>query len=209
MTARVVRAQAGLSADGVGVGPRRHPAELRVRPFLVVVLPQSLEHGAGVRHGLNSVSFSRSSLSLPLKLTRLDRQIEARATAVRQGELAACRTMIERASERLGLRAPSDWRPTRPTARRRCCNGWCTTRASSPTSRSSTNPGVRTGPSHATTRLRPWARRLHLPGGQAAEARPTSLQGPVHRPAQERRDPPSRLTPTPRAAPNPPFFILL
>lgn len=40
---------AGLSADGAGVVPGRHPAELRVRSLLVVVEPPVLQHGAGVR----------------------------------------------------------------------------------------------------------------------------------------------------------------
>ena len=34
-------ASAGLAADRPGVGPRRHPAELGMRPGLVVIAPPS------------------------------------------------------------------------------------------------------------------------------------------------------------------------
>src|SRR5579864_8577161 len=40
---------AGLATKGAGVAPRRHPAELRMRSFLVVIAPPSLERGARMR----------------------------------------------------------------------------------------------------------------------------------------------------------------
>ena len=45
---RLCSVPAGLSADGAGVVPRRHPAEPRVRSFFVVVAPPGFERGAGV-----------------------------------------------------------------------------------------------------------------------------------------------------------------
>src|SRR5215204_541800 len=38
-----------LAAEGAGVGPRGHPAELRMWPLLVVITPPSLQYGTGVR----------------------------------------------------------------------------------------------------------------------------------------------------------------
>src|SRR6202795_432761 len=38
-----------LAAEGAGVGPRRHPAELRMRSLLVVIVPPGLQHGTSVR----------------------------------------------------------------------------------------------------------------------------------------------------------------
>src|SRR5260370_17214906 len=40
---------AGLPAEGAGIGPRRHPTELRMRPLFIVILPPSFQHGTGVR----------------------------------------------------------------------------------------------------------------------------------------------------------------
>jgi transposase len=102
------------------------------------------------------------------------------STAVRQGELAACRTMIERANDSLGL-YPEGSPPTRPTARPRCWSGWSTNRASPRTSRSSTNPGARTGPSRdptsptttrATPTLDPQASCSNTAGGPSARRAP-------------------------------------
>jgi len=39
---------AGGSVEDAGVGPRRQPAQFRVRPLLVVVPPPGPQHGAGV-----------------------------------------------------------------------------------------------------------------------------------------------------------------
>jgi hypothetical protein len=100
-------------------------------------------------------------------------------TAVRQGEFAACRTMVERTEERLGLhpeRLTADtaygsaemleWlvhdqeiaphirvfdKSKREDARRRCSNGWSMTRRSRRTSASSTSPSARMGPSPERT----------------------------------------------------------
>src|ERR1700686_555613 len=38
-----------LAAEGAGVGPRGHPAELRMWPLLVVITPPGLQYGTGVR----------------------------------------------------------------------------------------------------------------------------------------------------------------
>src|SRR6266536_1570026 len=38
-----------LAAEGAGVGLRRHPAELRMWPLLVVITPPGLQYGTGVR----------------------------------------------------------------------------------------------------------------------------------------------------------------
>src|SRR5216684_543901 len=40
---------ASLAAEGAGVGPRGHPAELRMWPLLVVITPPGLQYGTGVR----------------------------------------------------------------------------------------------------------------------------------------------------------------
>jgi transposase len=71
-------------------------------------------------------------------------------TAVRQAEVGAARTMIERVKARHDL-WPSGWLATPLTDRRRCWNGWSTNKGSSRTSRCSINPGARMGPSHVAT----------------------------------------------------------
>src|SRR5260370_37568849 len=38
-----------LAAEGAGVGPRGHPAELRMWPLLVVITPPGLQYRTGVR----------------------------------------------------------------------------------------------------------------------------------------------------------------
>ena len=70
-------------------------------------------------------------------LARTRRSVEA-TRAIRQAEVGAARTMIERTEERLGL-VPSAWPPIVPMARRRCWDGWSTSGRSSRTFRCSTS----------------------------------------------------------------------
>jgi hypothetical protein len=57
--------------------------------------------------------------------------------------------------------------PTPPMARPRCWNGWSTSKGSHPTSRSSTSPAGRTGPSpEPTSSYDPAADLYRCPGGQ-------------------------------------------
>ena len=58
---RLRSAVAGLSADGAGVVPWCHPAELGVWALFVVVAPPVLQHGAGVRQR------PEQGLGLPLR----------------------------------------------------------------------------------------------------------------------------------------------
>jgi transposase len=72
------------------------------------------------------------------------------STAVRTAEVTAAKTMISRSEAQFGL-CPRAWRATRPMARPRCCSGWCTSAASSPTFRCSTSPSAPMTPSRAAT----------------------------------------------------------
>lgn len=65
--AGVRSAPAGLTGKGSDVDARREAAEARVWLHLVVVHPPSLEFGPGSGRDLKRVSFTRSSLRLPLK----------------------------------------------------------------------------------------------------------------------------------------------
>jgi len=40
---------ADLSNKGAGVAPRRHPSELGMRPFVIVIVPPGFQHSTGVR----------------------------------------------------------------------------------------------------------------------------------------------------------------
>ena len=71
--------------------------------------------------------------------------------AIRQAEVGAARTMIERTRGPLRPLARSAWPPTLPTARPRSSPGWSTSAGSSRTSRCSTSPSAATAPSSATT----------------------------------------------------------
>ena len=71
-------------------------------------------------------------------------------TAVRQAEVTAAKTMIDRTPS-ASASGQRGWRPTRATARPRCWPGWSMSAGSSRTSRCSTNPSAPTAPSRATT----------------------------------------------------------
>ncbi len=74
--------------------------------------------------------------------------------AIRQAEVGAARTMIERTQERFGL-IQRGWLPTAPMVQPRCSLGWCMSAGSSRTFRSSTSPSAATahssGPTSPTT----------------------------------------------------------
>ncbi len=70
---------------------------------------------------------------------------------MRQAEVTAAKTMIERTAETLRASGPTAWPPTPATARPRRWPGWSTSRGSSRTSRCGTNQRARTGPSRAVT----------------------------------------------------------
>src|SRR5947199_16842 len=63
--------------------------------------------------------------------------------AIRQAEVGAAKTMIERTEERFGLK-PDGWRRIRHMGQQRTSTGWSTRRELRRTSRSSTSPDVRT-----------------------------------------------------------------
>jgi hypothetical protein len=70
--------------------------------------------------------------------------------AIRQAEVGAAKTMIERTEDRFGLSRSALLR-IRPTARRLHSIGSSTRRGSRRTFQSSTSPSAMTGPSHAKT----------------------------------------------------------
>ena len=77
--------------------------------------------------------------------------VDVEATrAIRQAEVGAARTMIERTEDRLGL-CPERWLPTVPTAQPRCWGGWSTSARSSRTFRCSTSRPATMGRSPAKT----------------------------------------------------------
>jgi hypothetical protein len=66
--------------------------------------------------------------------------------AIRQAEVGAAKTMIERTEARFNIK-PERWRPTRPTVRRQRSIGLSTTNTSRPIFRSSTSRSAPTAPS--------------------------------------------------------------
>ena len=115
--------------------------------------------------------------------------------AIRQAEVGASRTMIDRTNERFGLK-PGIWRPTAPMDRRRTSPGWSRSGRSSRTSPSSTNRTGPTAPSRAPT-------SSSMPGRTTTPARAASCwcssDGPMRR--RVRASPRTERGSTVRASP--------
>ena len=103
--------------------------------------------------------------------------VDVEATrAIRQAEVGAARTMLERTETRFGIK-PTFWPPTAPMARRKAWLGWSNARRSRHTFRSSTNqiePMARSP--WRRFRLRRRTRSLHLPRGQRTGSVPMHIR---------------------------------
>ena len=110
------------------------------------------------------------------------------STAIRQAEVTAAKTMIERVAGAASSCSPNGWLPTPPTDRPRCSTGWCTSTGSSLIYPCSTSPSAPTAPSRAATSPMTMQADAYIcPGGKDADATTGTLDAAHDRDATHHR----------------------